>query len=402
MRKGLAVAMKLPSSPIALLALILLVFPLLAGFPARAAEPARKQATIKGLLVVQLGDGSFAGAASQMNATVVPGKSGEFKISFNQRVGEMMKKATAEVEKFIRVRHPEQLPLGKRLELAFADKYSPKDGPSAAVVCALLVDSIITGDEIDQGFAATGDMTAAGQVRPIGGLTGKIRGAIKKECSLMGAPKANEQSINDLYLIEGIKPLYQIQIFTLATFEEAREIAMTTRGEDMQKAIDEFALVQKALKRNEAYLNNAKVREKLRAIVKLAPNHASARLLYLHSVGKAPKLLSLPGSLAAIEEAAGSFGTMLQDGSYEVKGGHDDVLTGLVNEIARMRPTLDRRTRPYCDAYEEFAAFVKDMRDRKYLKPSEYAQMKSMINTINSERNKLMNDKEVREELMLE
>ena len=70
--------------------------------------------------------------------------------------------------KFIRVRHGDQLPLGKRVELAFADKYSPKDGPSAAVVCALLTDSIVTGDEIDPEFAATGDMTATGEIRPIG------------------------------------------------------------------------------------------------------------------------------------------------------------------------------------------------------------------------------------------
>jgi predicted ATP-dependent protease len=61
-------------------------------------------------------------------------------------------------------------------------------------------------------------MTATGQVRPIGGLTGKIRGAIKRKCQLLGAPKLTEQSINDIYMPEGPEPLYQIQIFTLSIF----------------------------------------------------------------------------------------------------------------------------------------------------------------------------------------
>ena len=293
-------------------------------------------------------------------------------------------------------------PKGSRVELAFADKYSPKDGPSAAVVCALLTESIITGDEIDQGFAATGDMTATGAIRRIGGLSGKIRGAVKKGCTIVGAPKDNTQSVNDMYLNEGISPLIGVQVFTLSTFDEARAVAMSKRGEDLQTAIDEFTSVQKVLQRDEKLVRNAKVLAKLKKIVQLAPNHQSARLLYLHGVGRGPNQLSLPGSLTAIDQAAGAFGTIMQDGSWEVAGGHDDVLADLVNDINRMRPKLDRRTRPYCDSYENFAAFIKEIRSRRFLKPSEIEQIKKMGRAIDSERNKLLNNKEVREELMLE
>ena len=171
---------------------LIILASLSAHSPLLAKEPAIKQATIKGLLVIELANGSFAGTASQMNATAVPAEADQFSVGFNQEVGDFMEKATVEVEKFMRVRHEGLLPTGNRIELAFGDKYSPKDGPSAAVVCALLVDSIITGDEIDPGFAATGDMTATGQVRSIGGLTGKISGAIKKKCTLIAAPKVND------------------------------------------------------------------------------------------------------------------------------------------------------------------------------------------------------------------
>jgi len=84
------------------------------------------QTQIKGLLVVELDGGEFAGAASQMNATKVT-KKGAFEIGFNQEVGEMMQQATTEVDKFIRVRYVDKMPADTRIEFSFADKYSPKD-----------------------------------------------------------------------------------------------------------------------------------------------------------------------------------------------------------------------------------------------------------------------------------
>ncbi|MFN7342704.1 MAG: hypothetical protein ACK5TA_05145, partial [bacterium] len=79
-----------------------------------------QQSQVKGLLVIQLPNGSFAGAATQMNATVVPiSKNSQinFGIRFNQQVGPMMYGATQEVEKFMRVRHQKDLPIGHGIEL---------------------------------------------------------------------------------------------------------------------------------------------------------------------------------------------------------------------------------------------------------------------------------------------
>ena len=107
----------------------------LAGFgmvPAIAGPPPILQSQVKGLLVVELGDGSHAGAASQMNATAIPGKDAQsFEPRFNQEVGKMMTAATADVEKLMRVRHPDHLPLGNTIEFAFADKQTLKDGSYA-------------------------------------------------------------------------------------------------------------------------------------------------------------------------------------------------------------------------------------------------------------------------------
>lgn len=368
----------------------------------KAGKKSLKQTQIKGLLVIQLDNGSFAGAASQMNATVVS-KGDGFEIGFNQSVGDMMQKATKEVDKFIRVRYSDKLPAGMRIELSFADKYSPKDGPSAAVVCALMCDSIISGKEIDAGFAATGDMTATGEVQPVGGVASKIKGAIRKKCTHVGIPVANKSSVTDAYLLKGIKSLYQIQIFSIKTFEEASALAMKEKPAGTQKALDEFEMVQKALNKDEKYIYNAKVKEKLRNIVKLMPNHLSARLLYLHGVKKAPKKLSLIGSITGIDNAGSKLAAMFKDGSFAKGSGlDDDVLTDLVYEMSRLRPMLDKRTIKYADAYSNVSKFLKRHRDRKVFSGQLRREFNQLVNAIGIERKRLLNDEDVREELMTE
>ena len=358
------------------------------------------QTQIKGLLVVQLDGGEFAGAASQMNATSVE-KEGAFEIGFNQEVGEMMEKATVEVDKFIRVRYENKLPEGTRIEFSFADKYSPKDGPSAAVVCALMADSILSGDEIDSGFAATGDMTATGEVQPVGGVPSKIKGAIRKGCSHVAIPQQNRQSIADAYILKGIKSLYQIQVFTIESFDQAQALAMSEKPEDVQKALDEFVLIQGVLKKNEKLIFNNKVKQKLLNVVKLAPNHLSAKLLYRHSVKRGPKKLSLIGSITGIDNAGEKLSSMLDDGSFLTSGGLDgDSLTDLVYDISRLRPYLDKRTTKYADSYLKVSAFIKRYRDRKVFTDQLRRELRQLANNINIERKRLVNNEEVQSELI--
>ena len=358
------------------------------------------QTQIKGLLVVELSGGEFAGAASQMNATTVD-KEGLFEIGFNQEVGELMQQATVEVDKFIRVRYKDKLPADTRIEFSFADKYSPKDGPSAAVVCALMAESILSGDEIDSGFAATGDMTATGAVQPVGGVPSKIKGAIRKGCSHVAIPQQNKQSISDAYILKGIKSLYKIQVFTIESFDQAHALAMSKKPEDTQKALDEFVMVQEVLKKNEKLIFNNQVKKKLLNIVKLAPNHLSAKLLYRHSVKKGPKKLSLIGSITGIDNAGAKLVEMVNDGSFLRSSGlRDDALTDLVYDMGRLRSTFDKRTIKYADSYLDVANFLKKHRDRKIFTDQLRRELRSLANNIDIERKRLVNSEEVQSELI--
>lgn len=363
-------------------------------------KPALLQSQIKGLLVIALPDGSQAGAATQMNATAVEGIG--FQLRFNQQVGPLMKGATAEVEKFMKVRHAGALPSGYGVEFGFANKHSLKDGPSAAVACALMTEAILAGTPLDPGFAATGDMTATGEVRPIGGVAAKIRGASKKDCTIFAVPKSNAKSIDDLYLTEGLGAVTEIQIISVAKFEEALAVATLTKSEAVESALADFAMVQKAVLRNENNARHPKVQAKLRSVLETIPGHHSARLVALHGQGRAPAKLSLVGSLEAIEIKAGQLAQLLNSDDLGASRGFDDPLRDTVFELNRLRATIDPRTTGLLDGYRKIAEFFKAHRSKNSLDGGEQGELRNLIKALNEARAELRNSREVREELMNE
>ena len=380
------------------LAVMLMIF--LTGEVSEAAEPPVLQSKIKGLLVIELADGSHAGAASQMNATAVPASDPQgFGLRFNQDVGEMMNSATNEVEKLMRVRHPETLPLGHTIEFGFEDKHTPKDGPSAAVACALMTESIITGVGLDQKFGVTGDITATGEVRPVGGVDAKVRGASRRDCEIFAVPAGNKISVEDLYITEGLEAISRIQIILIKDIEEALAIGRLEKSPEIRKALEEFALVSKAVESNPRNSSHPKVLEKLKTILQVLPGHESARLIALDGLGKAPKRLSLSGSLSAIERGASRLASSIDDGSF-METGMDDPLWSSLSTMEGLRNKIDRRTRPYLESYLSTAAFLKEHRQRSVFTAQLQREFREVISNIKSQRTKLRNDKELQEEMM--
>ena len=146
------------------------------------------------------------------------------RVLFNQRVGKDMHSALNEVIKHLRVKH-DSWPSGYEVEIAFEDRFTLKDGPSAAVPCALLLDSLITGNKIDPSFAVTGDMNADGSIQPVGGVPAKVRGAFSKDCKIVAIPLKNARALSDLVILSGIEPVSRIQVFTVKHFREASALA---------------------------------------------------------------------------------------------------------------------------------------------------------------------------------
>jgi hypothetical protein len=245
-------------------------------------------------------------------------------------------------------------------------------------------------------------MTAEGRVRPIGGVPAKLRGAAKGNCLYVAVPAANEAAVTDAYIIDGLKPLYRVQIFSISTFDEALALAAKNREPETRRALDEFATVQQALGRNEDFAYNPKLQEKLREVLKILPNHLSAKLLLLHGQRQAPDRLSLSGSILAIQQADQSFAGMLKDQSWLESGGNDDALFRFIGDMERLRVKLDKRTIDYGDAYRNLALYIKSIRGRRQFTPQMRDELRTAVKRVESKRDALMAEPEVREELMLE
>ena len=67
-----------------------------------------------------------------------------------------------------------------------------------------------------------------------------------------------------------------------------------------------------------------------------------------------------------------------------------------------MRSMLDKRTLAYCDSYSALANYVKALRGRTQIDKGHLGKINALVDRIVSERDKLLNNQEIREELLLE
>lgn len=373
--------------------------------PAEETVPGKKQASIHGLLVSRITEGEVAGSASMMNATVVDDDfSSGLSLRFNQDVGESTESSLKEVQKFHLVR-AESKGLKRSIEISFGEQYSQKDGPSAAVACALLVESLLSGAEIDGSFAVTGDMGADGTVRPVGGIDGKIRGATKGKCTIVAIPLENRETLSDLAVLKQTKYFTDIQIFSIATFDDALELAKakTERSEVLNRSIDAFAEIQRVFSQpgGEKWIGNPHVQERLKKIVQDTPNHESARHLYLIGSGATPSQLSLAGSFMQIYRVVAPIRSALDTGIIpEGTGGLSDSMFSLRN----VRTQLDPRARGCADALEDFAEKLKKVGDTDLASaqsriPKLVTDLRESWDRVVEEYRKIQSDPEIQEEL---
>lgn len=359
---------------------------------------------VKGLLVSGLRNGEFAGSASNMILTVNKVKGGGgMNLRFSQPVGDSMRRSVTEAIRGLQVKYG-GWPRGYEASISFQEKYVPKDGPSAAVACALLLDGLISDTEYDKDFAVTGDMNADLSVQPIGGVSAKIRGATKAGCKIVAVPYGNARGLADLFVKGDLKAIAGIQIFTIKTFDDARELAKKSRGDDLKYAVEEFAKVQQVIARSGIKMSgNHAVQKRLAAILAKAPNHQSARLLLMAGQGRGPKTYSLAGSFNEMNIVADPFLTAIQSGGLG-KQMADKTYGDALFKMRQLRPKLDKRTRGYHDAMTDLVAFwrewgEKDIKGRSKALEGE-RKFKEALVRLQSEQAALQSNKEIADEMM--
>jgi hypothetical protein len=366
--------------------------------------------SVNGLLIQQLLSGEEAGMVTKMSLTALPSLgSAPSVLKFNQAVGDDMQKALSEVSKFTQLRHG-GLPGGHTIEVGFADKYISKDGPSAAVACALLLEAAITGKKWDPAFAVTGDMNADGSVQPIGGVQAKIRGATKGSCKVIGVPVKNEKAVLDILILEGPAPLVGISVFGIKTFEEALLLADSERPLALQNALADFDSMRTVMLRDPRQimplLRTPHAAQRLQALLAAAPNCYSAKYLLMYLQGRAPRTLSIGGSIEAAQSSADSIVSSIDhDVDTNISSLKGDQLGNSLNKLRTLRPLLDSRVWPYVDNLVAYGEVIRGALLNPVRSGARYVDLVGKANkaatAAKSAYQKLINDAQVREELGL-
>jgi len=374
--------------------------------PAGKAEGlASNQSSVVGLVVVTLGSGKHAGAASEIIATALREenvKGVEFKI--DQKVGDMMGNSLKSIRDYLRVTYEPKgmVPDGYQVSIVFQDRDQRVDGPSAGTAMALMLDSLFSGEKLDGGFACTGGITPNGKVTSIGGVAAKIRGATRRKCTIVGVPEGNAKGVNDILVLDGLQQLLNIQVFTMKDMDEARALSRAEKDKDVQTTLDDFKSVADVIAdQGEAALKNTRVQERLEEVLKAMPNHISAQLLLDHIRGEAPERLSVGGSFHEIDSRSSAVFSRVQRTMFREKFSDADEARSAAEDASEELEELDGKI------HEKFEAYHRAALDlcRTIGKGPEgsgkdfIADLKSKWSRINSIRKKLRDDPEIFEEI---
>ncbi|MES2707708.1 MAG: S16 family serine protease [Verrucomicrobiota bacterium] len=386
----------------------------------------KTKSVVNALLVIQLPGQGVAGAAAKLSALALPiDPQASTEVKFNQKVGPMMQTALGEVVKCLQARH-KGWPRGHRIELAFEDKFDSKDGPSAAVACALLIDSMIGNWEIDPAIAFTGDLNADSSVQPIGGVSGKIRGATKAGCLRVAVPVKNASAVGDVLLTDGPEPLARIEIFSIDTLDAAIALARKapaapsgpaaaaataskTAGTPAANPAQLFQDVRRVLlpgnRWNAALLRDRNVQARLREVLRLQPNDLSARYLLAFGTNTAPAKLTLRGSVELMDQIAVGLLNAIKskEASAMARIGGDQV-GDAVFRLRRCRVQMDARVLPSVDTLTKFGEVLRIAQNQLPRTANKindlYQTLMTAANEADRQRALLMNNREVVEELM--
>ncbi len=251
------------------------------------------------------------------------------------------------------------------IRLSFEDKFTAKDGGSAGTGFTIAMLAAIQDILLDPSVAVTGDLTVDGSVQPVGCVIEKLRAAIAGQCAITLIPEDNARDAADLALLDGTSPLWETQIFSISTIDEALGMARQDRARETGDAIARFAALRARLPEfvTPNYLQSPVVQTELREVLRTAPNHLSAATLLRAAENKLPPTLSLRRSIEEILATSNFFvGDVINPGPAAPKGSQGPGLTVFperefaecMSKLQRLTGILDRRAmelKATCTAY---------------------------------------------------
>ncbi len=174
----------------------------------RLSQFVTKKATDEALVgrIFGLGVAGFVGSVIEIEAVAFPAREkGAGKVRFNDTAGSMAKDSVFNAASALRQTIGEDLgDYDIHINVIGGGNI---DGPSAGTAILAAITSAVTGRRIKQNIAVTGEISAGGLVRPVGGVTEKAYGARQAGITTLVIPKENEKDIPAGHLGLDIHPV---------------------------------------------------------------------------------------------------------------------------------------------------------------------------------------------------
>ncbi len=164
--------------------------------PEKLREKAPKLGVVNGLAWTAVG-----GVSLEVQGVSTPGKG---KLSLTGTLGNVMKESAAVALTYVKATtaergiEDENIFENKDIHLHFPEGATPKDGPSAGITITTAIISILSGKEVRQDIAMTGEITIRGEVLPVGGIKEKVIGAHRVGIREVILPADNEADVADI------------------------------------------------------------------------------------------------------------------------------------------------------------------------------------------------------------
>jgi ATP-dependent Lon protease len=130
---------------------------------------------------------------------------GDGKLQITGQLGDVMKESAQAALSYVRGHLPELAPdlpsdwfRTHDIHIHVPAGAIPKDGPSAGITMATALASLLSGRQVRDDVAMTGEITLTGQVLPIGGLKDKALAAQRNGITTIIAPELNEADIEEI------------------------------------------------------------------------------------------------------------------------------------------------------------------------------------------------------------
>lgn len=164
--------------------------------PEKLREAAPKLGVVNGLAWTSVG-----GVSLEVQGISTPGKG---KLALTGTLGNVMKESASVALTYVKATtgdhniEDEKIFETKDLHLHFPEGATPKDGPSAGITITTAIISILSGKEVRQDVAMTGEITIRGEVLPVGGIKEKVIGAHRVGIRTVILPADNESDVDDI------------------------------------------------------------------------------------------------------------------------------------------------------------------------------------------------------------